>query len=202
MFKTHLKYVYIAAVLLLASGPWGSLFTGKDATWYFPPEGDWGTIDASTNSGADVVTFRGVVLENGRVFDTVAVIIKTGEAGKFCSVGIYNSSGSRVVTSGALDASSSQNLTASFTNINLPAGFYYVAWTCNHATPNFFGVAFLGSATFGGVRSFQNSLSVPLLITTGTAANSSVAGVLPVTLGALTYAAVIPPAMSFGDINP
>lgn len=118
--------------------------------------------------------------------------IGTGVAASFVGAGIYNSDGTTLlVDSGAVDTSTNGVKTTTVGSVTLQPGTYWFAYTANTAT------------TLTGILG-PSALSDTALSTAGagkigygTAANASVAGQLPSTLGAVTLANFAPLLVHF-----
>ncbi len=111
--------------------------------------------------------------------------VETLAAGGFMSVGIYDSAGRLIFSTGAQSTAATGNFTTgildasgrSVTEIVLPAGVYYSGYTADNTTSASRALTDSGFDTiFGNLNANR----------CGVAANPSVGGVLPQTLGVIT----------------
>lgn len=117
-----------------------------------------------------VLPFRAII---NRILTEVTTV---GGAGKLYSVGLYDSSKNLLVHTGALDANTVQKNETSVTLITLEPGIYWFAQTADTTTVQ--------------ARATTTDVSFPASATTvrhGRAANASSTGVLPATLGAVSF---------------
>ena len=103
----------------------------------------------------------------------------TNSSGNFFSFGIYTASGSIVCDSGGLSTTfwSGPN-SSNISSCTVGPGQYYYAWTSNSVTPT----ARMNAALTNIYTPWNTGTGTVL----GTAANASISGILPSTLGALT----------------
>jgi hypothetical protein len=114
----------------------------------------------------------------GHVTAQVGTAAPSGETFNF---GIYSSSGSLLLDSGAFDSSSTSVQTHSITSVSLSAGTYYFAQTASDWVVQTVGVA--GNAPYLIVANGLANATTPRY---AYAANQSSGGALPSTLGTLT----------------
>ena len=100
-----------------------------------------------------------------------------GVAGKFYGVGLYDVNGTRVVTTGAIDAEAVAITTTTITAVTLEPGVYFQAQTSDDNATQFRRFPAVGEPL-----ALINETGALI----GTAANTSTAGVLPATLGTIT----------------
>lgn len=108
------------------------------------------------------------------------VDVTTLSAGNNVGVGLYDSSGNKVVISGAISTTTTGVKTSAVTSVQVNPGYYFYCWNSTSATPRLNGVIGQTSQTF--VWQMMANMTQKYF----TAANNSAAGVLPNTLGALT----------------
>lgn len=135
----------------------------------------------SPNSGvADRVRVCKFSIAIGISFSKCSVQITNANVARL-SFGIYSLSGDKIFDSGIfVGPGASGALTNSITPVTLPAGTYYAAQTADN-NPGNIGVDVLN---IGGAG--QLAANVGSAVILGKAANPSVAGALPATLGAIT----------------
>lgn len=132
-------------------------------------------------SGANITWVTAFVLSSPVNLNRVS--FKQGTvvvAGTHCSFGIYTAGGA-LICQGTFDSGvlASTNKTATFTLVTLLPGIYYLAWTCDDATVNSAYSWGLANTT---VLDLMNQTTIKKVGT----ANTSVGGVLPATMGAVT----------------
>ena len=107
------------------------------------------------------------------------MMIETTVTGLTSSFGIYNSAGTTLlINSGALANVAAINNILLGATVTLGVGDYILAWTSSNGTP----MSFRSMST----QTLINAINNTQVARISTAANASVAGVLPATLGALT----------------
>lgn len=149
----------------------------------FPLMASWGTsgITAGNPSTSidQLVVFQ-FTLQSTWTIRQVSCNITTGQSGGLVNFGIYTAAGNKVLDSGGLTATSS-NVTQSnaITPVVLPPGVYYFAQSSHNTTTQV--TAFTGSST-----QMNTLLNLNGTVKVGTAANATVSGVMPATLGTIT----------------
>ena len=118
-----------------------------------------------------VLPFRAVVRR-------IALEITTLSVGGFVGAGLYDANGNRVLHSGAISTTTTGVKTDSITPVTLEPGIYFHAETADNTTVQMAKISMLAN-----VRNLLNANAVEK---SGSAANTSTAGVLPATLGAIT----------------
>ena len=151
------------------------------------------TVAVSDGSGGliistvdDVYVWQFVLPFRQVVRQITSRVTTGGGASKLYGVGLYDIDGTRVVTTGALDANTTQINTTAITAVTLEPGVYWSAQTSDSATTQ------LLTFVFGSVET--NILNDSGAIIVGKGANGSSAGVLPATLGAVSAATARLPA--------
>ncbi len=132
----------------------------------------------SVNTANDVVVAQ-FVLPFRAVVGNISFGVFTLEAGKFAGFGIYSVAGNRLVHSGAVSVASTGTKSASITAVTLEPAIYFFAWTIDGTTA---ALQAVNTYTNGQHALVSNAVSTRY----GIAANPSVAGVLPATLGVIT----------------
>lgn len=138
------------------------------------------TTGTETNAtlSANQVCVCHVNIDRPMSLNAFVFFLNTSSAGKIVGVGLYDLAGNRLAygttTLGGPAGAYVCQLT-SYPVVFYP-GVYFLAWTCDSATPAFRG---LTQASIGAMY----NLNAARL---GTAANASASGVLPTTLGAIT----------------
>jgi hypothetical protein len=107
-----------------------------------------------------------------------------GSSNSHFSFGFYTFAGSKVVDSGVQTVNANQVFTLSFGPTTLASGVYYYAQTGDNTSPNLWGIP-ASSITSGGAQAALVQMNTNS-VWYGTAANASIAGALPSTLGTLT----------------
>ena len=153
-----------------AGGFWTpGVFIPEDATGSQPISGAANGVRASQF----ILPFRATV-------GKVTIQINTLEAGKVAAVGIYDSSGAKLIDSGTFDVGSTGFKQNSFTAVTLQPGVYYWVQSCDGTVAAITTViTALGSAA----NTFVNQGSASRRANVG---NAMAGGVLPATLGVLT----------------
>lgn len=134
------------------------------------------TTVSGTNTGTDVVrVFR---FYNPCRLVVNRVVFQVSATGGLSGVGIYSATGDRLITTGAVDTTTTGvKNTALGASVTIEAGWYYLAWTANNTTATYHSE--VSATTYTNVL---NATTVHI----GTAANASSGGVLPATLGAVS----------------
>ena len=111
-----------------------------------------------------------------------AIYVVTGTASTTGNAGIYNSSGTKLIDTGAMSLATSSNaVSASFSDVTLPPAIYYFAWAATSTTPT------VNIIVIPGMTS-SNTTLYKVTTKCGTAANVLASGSLPSTLGTITAA--------------
>ena len=124
-----------------------------------------------------VLPFRAVVRR-------IALEISTLSVGDNLGVGLYDASGNLILESGAISTTTTGVKTASITAVTLEPGVYFHAETADNTTVQIRKVSISSN-----VRNLLNAYATDKC---GIAANTSTAGVLPATLGAITATTNVP----------
>ena len=127
----------------------------------------------------DVAVYQ-FVLPFRSVVRNITFNVNTLEAGKFAGIGLYDKDGNRLVHSGAVSVAGTGNKSTAVTAVTLEPGVYFHAWTADGTTVALFAVSAVSDGTPSGIMTSVTPTKI------GIAANPSVAGVLPATLGAIT----------------
>jgi hypothetical protein len=144
------------------------------------------TVSVTTNQ---VCVFQ-FVLPYSITISTVSTAITTGSSGKHVNFGIYSAAGAKLIDSGAISAAtSSTQEVVSITPVTLPAGVYYFAQSADSSSVQVEGFAANASSLFKA-QALANGVYVAI------AANSTSAGVMPSTLGTLSYTSYISNALN------
>lgn len=164
--------------VLIDTADQGYFFGG---TIYMPQN----TLGASLSS-ANQVRVMQFVLPFPVSIGKVTISVSTGAASALGDVGIYDISKNLLVhAAAAMDLSAIAVVQGALSTVpyTLPPGKYWLAWTASSATPQ------ATCSVITRVDLFFNANANKKL---GTAANASVSGVLPSSLGAITASAVSP----------
>jgi hypothetical protein len=144
------------------------------------------TIPAQENTTstfpANVVRVCQFTLPYAFTIGKVAVTIANGAAGT-ADVGIYTSSGNKVLNTGGFSTAASATVSVPTTPapVTLAAGVYYFAAACSSGIPQFVAI---------GTTNWETQINASST-KVGTAANAASNGVLPQTLGAITSGSFI-----------
>ena len=116
------------------------------------------------------------------IITRITAYIGIASAGGLFGVGVYSSAGAKLIASGAQSTTSTGAIEATVTATTIGPGWYWLAVTMDNTTSAF--------------RSANNDATADAVLNQsftqkGTAANASVAGVLPTTLGAITGSTAI-----------
>src|SRR3990167_5729526 len=150
----------------------------------FVPE-DVATASAFSGS-ANAIRACQFVLPFRATVGKVTIECTTLQAATIATVGIYDSSGTKLIDSGTFDVSSTGFKQNSFTAVTLQPGVYYFAWSADGTTAAGRHVVVSLTSSAG---SFMNQGTASRRVN-GTA-NAMAGGVLPTTLGALTDSAAV-----------
>jgi hypothetical protein len=112
----------------------------------------------------------------------ITAYIGIASAGGLFGVGVYSSAGAKLVASGAQSTTATGAIEATVGAVTIGPGWYWLAVTMDNTT--------------GAFRSANNDATADAVLNQsfaqkGTAANASVAGVLPATLGSITGSTAI-----------
>ena len=146
--------------------------------------------DTSTaaDTGADQVRVIQFVLPIRAVVRNVVFEVVTLSAGGLASVGIYDKDSNRLLHSGAISTATTGVKSGVVSpSVTLEPGVYFLAWTFDNTTARFRGVLPTGFLTLLSKNATR----------TGFAANASVSGVLPATLGTITLSTGMTPAIGY-----
>jgi len=139
------------------------------------------TLTAQALSGsANIITAVQFQLLASYTIRKISLRVGTGVASSSVNIGIYDSSGNRLIDSGAIATTASgtnQSVTLG-TPVTLAPGTYYFAQSATGSTNTVlaFGLALNGSANLLNLNSVR----------VGQAANATSGGVMPATLGTIT----------------
>lgn len=150
---------------------------------------------AATNNKVWFHQFR---LDRPCVVGHLAVVVTQLLSPSTFDVGIYDTAKNLLCNLGGISGATTGNKTASFAQITLPAGSYYIAWTATSSGT----LSTLSLREQTGTSMLQTGATTLLININGTrhgsAGNAATAGVLPATLGTLTATNttdVYPPVM-------
>lgn len=149
-------------------------------TGYIAIPNQWPGTEASVTLAANnrVRVFRFENTSRITIDQCVWRISAGNAAGRFASIGIYSDDGGTLlVDSGPLEVATAGVKSVSISAVTLSPGFYWAAWTGSVG-----GVGFTSGAAPTNFGQIFNDTTVLL----GRAANDSVAGQLPATLGTIT----------------
>ena len=162
-----------AAIAIVDTAGTGGFFT---PTVFVPEDAAPGGVFASSGNQVRVSQF---VLPFRTTVGKATVEVTTLQAATVATVGIYDSSGTKLIDSGTFDVSSTGFKQNSFTAVTLQPGTYYAAWSADGTTA---AGRHLTSGLGSAAGSFVNQGTASRR---ATAANAMAGGVLPSTLGAL-----------------
>ncbi len=137
------------------------------------------TTAATVSTTSEQVTVFQFTLDASWTISRVTAVIATNSSGNSVNFGIYNSSGSKLIDSGALSATSTGAISASITAVTLPPGVYYFAQSANNTSIQVTGFSNASSP-------MTTALNAHGTVKVGQAANATSAGVMPATLGTIT----------------
>lgn len=136
------------------------------------------TIGANVmaNPGANRVQVAQFVLPFDAVVTAVSLNVVVGKAGTHINIGLYDGNKNKVLDSGQISSAAAGDTGVTGLSFTVPAGSYYLAWSCDDAT----------NAVTATVLAANNTEQNKNLARWGVAANSTSAGVMPATLGTIT----------------
>lgn len=139
---------------------------------------------ALTNRAANVLVVSQFVLSETWTLSKVSYALQTAVAASNFNFGIYDSSGNKLIDSGAFDGSITTAQTKSFTAVTLPPGVYYfvVSETTGGSLQG--PIIQMPAATLAKWLGYFTATTAFV----GTAANATSGNVLPATLGTITAA--------------
>ena len=136
-------------------------------------------LGTETLGSANDVHVYQFVLPFRAVIRTIGFEVFTLEVGKLAGFGLYDVNGNRLVHTGAVSTTTTGRKFTSVTAVTVEPGVYFLAWTADGTTFAYITQLNVSTGTLGN---FWNQSATRI----GVAANPSVAGVLPATLGAIT----------------
>lgn len=138
--------------------------------------------------GANVVQTSVFTLPFNIPITALSVEVSTLKAGAHVSIGLYDANKNKVLDSGPIPVAATGCIAATGLSVYVPAGTYYLAWSCDDAS----NVAQCSAFNNNGTLQNRN------MVRWGVAANPTVGGVMPVTLGSITTGSQgLPPAVFF-----
>ena len=153
-----------------------SLVTGGMGKWTYVRD----VVNAVITGVANQTRVSTFYLQQAALVNKIAIQIQTLSAGAFAGAGLYSPDGNvKLVETGAIDCSTTglKTVTLGTTYLFLP-GEYQYAYTCSDIVAQ--------AVLLGGINAATiSNIGTPRVVVDGTAANASVGGVLPATLGAL-----------------
>jgi len=160
--------------------PYSTLLTGTTGAILLP-----GILPASGNlavGSANEVRVYKFHVSQAIVIASVHFVLSTGNAGTFCSMGVYSADGNTLEISTGAIATDSTGLKSTTLGaaVTLLPGMFWLAWTANHTTPTCRGTTAWNSTDDADINAGT--------VFMGAAANASSAGVLPAALGTVTSA--------------
>ena len=170
------------AVVLGRKAMDGSTATESSGAYIFLPAGYHTAFQTTTVSVANQVRFFRFYQPSKLVVNKIVTYVNTAVAAN-ASVGIYNADGTSLLGDTGVFSLSPigvRVLPAGSLNLTLSPGYYILAWTSSTAT------ALNGFLSVSNVNGNQFTLLNGGTAQVGTAANPSVAAVLPATLGVLS----------------
>lgn len=154
-----------------------------------------GVTNMTVSANADQVSVFQFSLDSSWTLSRVSCYVGVGAATGLFNFGIYDSSGNKLVDSGGLDGTSGTVIKSNaITPVVLPKGVYYLAMSSHVTSNQVQGVSFSSIPMVNILNAFGS-------VKNGTAANATVAGVMPATLGTITAAVsggLNMPAVFFG----
>jgi hypothetical protein len=134
-----------------------------------------------TGAANQVVAFAFFLPHAYSIGHVTTQVDTSGTGGTTYNVGIYDSNGNKIIDSGAQNgAPASPAQQAAFTNVVLPFGFYYFAYSRSDVSIK---LAVYDAQDLGRLYSLNATLPGRI----GYAANATVAGAMPVTLGTVQW---------------
>jgi hypothetical protein len=155
-------------------GFWNTDIWWKDA----PDNGCPANANSNNSPGVNAVTVTLFVLPFNVTVAKVTFTVATLSSGGNINWGIYDINGNKLIDSGAISTTTGGVVTAAITpNVTLPAGLYYTAVSCDNLVCKV--------PSLSGVPPFDTAMNRSH-VRWGVAANATVSGVLPSTLGTIT----------------
>ena len=159
--------------LLLCFLPIGATGQGTTDHVYLPGSSGPG---ASGYAGANVVYFNRVYIDRSVSVNKVAFKINSGPVGALFSAGLYTDDGNTLlIDSTPIAATPGVKTSTLLLTVPISPGYYLQAYTGNASY-----------VVYGAVAIPENAVFNAVMANTGQAANGSVNGQLPATLGTLT----------------
>ena len=173
-----------AGEIIIAAMPttFGTAGVGGFFSAGFPMTSMYGTAISGTTVGAIVnqVTVFQFTLSTQFIISRISCYVTVGQTSATVNFGIYDSTGHRLLDSGALTASSSSTTeSTTITPVTLPPGTYYFAQSSSNT-----GVQVTGFTNVS--PPWEEMINAHGSVKVGQAANSTSAGVMPTTLGIIT----------------
>ena len=173
----------------LAASQTGFGTAGLGGFWSagLPPTAAFGSqiSDSSVSVEANQVTVFQFELPVAHTIRTISGVTGSGIGGATVNFGIYNSAGEKLIDSGALSVASSTTFGATLASpVTLPPGIYYFAQSASVYTVVVDGFV-LESSPLLKAQALATGTYV------ATAANSTSGGVMPATLGTLSFSTYI-----------
>jgi hypothetical protein len=160
--------------IVTPGGFWNTNIWWKDA----PDNGSPANANSNNSPGVNAVTVALFVLPFNVTVAKCTFTIATTAAGGNVNFGIYDINKNKLIDTGAQSTTTGGVFSATISpNVTLPAGLYYAAVSADNTT--------CAIPSFSGVPPFDTAMNRSQ-VRWGVAANSTVAGVLPPTLGTLT----------------
>lgn len=178
----------VCTALVFAGGGIPSL-SGSGVHLHLPYVGMNNTL--SDNPGvANTVYCAKVIIPARITVSALSFYVGTGVASQYAALALYSADGNtKLLDTGAVSVASSGVKTVTFgTPVTLEPGMYWYAWTCTST-----GVAWR-AAYYATSSSNELAIMNAGTVHSGTAANTSSAGVMPSTLGTITGGQTLPVA--------
>ena len=118
----------------------------------------------------------------GHTIRTVSCFVITSVGSSSANFGVYNASGAKLLDSGAIATTSGGAATVTITPVILPPGVYYFAQSADHNSVQLAGF----TISSGGVQ-LATGQAAATGVYIGIATNSTSGGVLPATLGTISF---------------
>lgn len=152
-------------------------FSGTTSYLMLPSEFTAGTPSSTPVGANNQVRAQRIYIDRRITFANLYFEVMTASAGGNCAVAVYNAAGTtKLIDSGAISTTATGMKTTAV-SITLDKGYYWFAWTADNTT-----AAFRGLPQSVNWTPIQNEGTVHA----GTAANASVAGAMPATLGVIS----------------
>jgi len=171
--------------LVIGANNGAAVLGSKDGYWILP--GGPGTsvvaapVSASVAANNDVRVLK-IFIPTTLSITKISLEVTTLSGGTHVAIGLYTTDGNtKVLDSGAMSSAATGIVTSTISATQVPAGFYYFAFTSDSTVPILEGVTV--EPTTGVTIGIINNGGV---VQMGKATNVSAAGVLPATLGALS----------------